>query len=268
MTDEDKWRDIYMILFPDDDKDSIPSPYYDETDGGDREDSGGTNADSPSGELDDYAAFVRREMPTLVRRELEILFESELKDIDDKLKPRVAKIVLDLQPKLLDLYKQSQLPLSEYGPQNPGQVAAGQTPGSGSEPGMASTVSPGSGIDTNSTPGGLDNNISSNDGGITHETEDVPYYDPAAFDFDINNMGTGLTWDGSQYQFQNPTTDPGQYQGTTINDGAFGGGAGLDWNFEFDQLLNPALLVPADASLLAQGYGEANEWGKRKHDGN
>lgn len=26
MTDEDKWREIYMILFPDDDPETIPSP--------------------------------------------------------------------------------------------------------------------------------------------------------------------------------------------------------------------------------------------------
>ncbi len=26
MTDEDKWREIYMVLFPDDDQSLIPSP--------------------------------------------------------------------------------------------------------------------------------------------------------------------------------------------------------------------------------------------------
>lgn len=26
MTDEDKWVEIYMILFPDDDPDSVPTP--------------------------------------------------------------------------------------------------------------------------------------------------------------------------------------------------------------------------------------------------
>lgn len=265
MTDEDKWRDIYMILFPDDDKDSIPSPYYDESDDGEREE-GGIHADTPGGELDDYAAFVRREMPTLVRRELEVLFDNELNGIDEKIKSRVANIVLDLQPKLLNLYKQSQLPLSEYGPEKPGQPAAlqtpGQTPGSNSEPGMASTVSPASGAETNSTPGGPDGGL--NEGSLLHGVD--PYMDPTTFDFDINNMGAGFTWDGTQYQVQNPNADAVQYQGATANDGAFGDG--LDWNYEFNQLLNPVLFVPPDVNLMTQGQGSVNEWGKRKYDGN
>ncbi|KAL1836191.1 hypothetical protein VTJ49DRAFT_5458 [Mycothermus thermophilus] len=111
MNDEDKWREIYTILFPDDDHSSIPSPYYDDSD--DEEASGFIG----SGEFEDYATFVRREMPTLVRRELEVLFRDEFKDVEERLRPRIAQMVLDLQPKLLDLYKQSQMPLSEYGPQ-------------------------------------------------------------------------------------------------------------------------------------------------------
>jgi len=75
--------------------------------------------DSPptNNELEDYATFIRREMPGMVRRELERLFEDEFRDVEERLRPRVAEIVLNLQPKLLGLYKQSQMPLSEYGPE-------------------------------------------------------------------------------------------------------------------------------------------------------
>ena len=46
-------------------------------------------------------------MPSLVRRELETLFRDEFHDIEEHVKPRVAEIVLSLQPRLLQLYKTS-----------------------------------------------------------------------------------------------------------------------------------------------------------------
>ncbi len=46
-------------------------------------------------------------MPSLVRRELETLFRDEFQDIEEHVKPRVAEIVLNLQPRLLQLYKKS-----------------------------------------------------------------------------------------------------------------------------------------------------------------
>ncbi len=61
----------------------------------------------PLADFEDYALFVRREMPTLVRRELEKMFNDEVRDIEERLRPRVAQIVLGLQLRLLQLYKQS-----------------------------------------------------------------------------------------------------------------------------------------------------------------
>ncbi|KAK4209627.1 hypothetical protein QBC37DRAFT_430117 [Rhypophila decipiens] len=264
MTDEDKWREIYMILFPDDDQDSIPSPYYDDMDINEREEGGG-GAETA---LEDYATFVRREMPTLVRRELEVLFEDEFKDIDERLRPRVAKIVLELQPKLLNLYKQSQLPLSEYGPQNLDHIAPGQTPASNSETGIASTVSPASGTDTSSTPGVVAGLKSDSGNAVNAGSEILPYLDAAAVGFDPNNLETNFAWDETQYQFHNPSTDATQYYGITAADGAGALGGGLDWSYEFDQLLNPALFVPHSDTMLMQVQGEVNEGAKRKYDGN
>jgi hypothetical protein len=42
-----------------------------------------------------------------VRRELEILFESEFQDVEERVRPRVQDIVLNLQPRLIALYERS-----------------------------------------------------------------------------------------------------------------------------------------------------------------
>ncbi|KAK3398898.1 hypothetical protein B0T20DRAFT_393260 [Sordaria brevicollis] len=84
LTDEEKWRHMYMILFPDDDEASIPSPYYEESD---------------CSELEDYARFLRREMPSIVRRELESLPDEEFQ-YKERLLPRLdtASFVQEQQP--------------------------------------------------------------------------------------------------------------------------------------------------------------------------
>lgn len=82
--------------------------------------------------------FIRREMPTLVRRELEVLFQDEFRDVEERLRPRVAEIVLNLQPRLLRLYKQSQMPLSEYGPQSSSEPTLTPALSQGMESGASS----------------------------------------------------------------------------------------------------------------------------------
>ncbi|EAQ87107.1 hypothetical protein CHGG_03726 [Chaetomium globosum CBS 148.51] len=141
MTDVDKWREIYMILFPDDEQGAIPSPYYESEGGNENQELGGP------GELEDYATFIRREMPTLVRRELETLFREEFQDVEERVRPRIADIILNLQPRLLGLYKQSQMPLDEYGPQQHADTA------SGSEPTLTPLLSQGTDSATGSTGG-------------------------------------------------------------------------------------------------------------------
>ncbi|KAK3319451.1 hypothetical protein B0H66DRAFT_475781 [Apodospora peruviana] len=224
MTDKDKWREIYFILFPDDDRDSIPSAYYDENDQ--------SETDSPStGELEDYATFVRKEMPTLVRRELENLFEQdEFKDVDEKLRPRVADIVMNLQPRLLELYKQSQTPLSEYGPAS-----------ADADPGLTSH-----GTSTNSTDG-----TQSTPGTASGtDANELEYLDASEMaQFDVNSMGGGFVdWSGGQDASQE-----------------------FDWDQEFDQLLNPVLFAPqirGYGEAAAAGLQSIPESaGKRKYQG-
>ncbi|RYP10150.1 hypothetical protein DL764_000860 [Monosporascus ibericus] len=108
-TDEDKWREIYHILFPDDELETIPSPYYDEiTRGHD-----GSSSSSSPGHPGHFAAFARRELPRFVRRELGILFQEEFRDIGARDQRRIQDLVLRLQPRLIDLYEHSTRDVAE-----------------------------------------------------------------------------------------------------------------------------------------------------------
>ncbi|KAH6855545.1 hypothetical protein B0I37DRAFT_411529 [Chaetomium sp. MPI-CAGE-AT-0009] len=209
MTDEDKWREIYMILFPDDEQDAIPSPYYDESD-----DAGESSDPNCFGELEDYATFIRQEMPTLVRRELETLFREEFQDIEERVRPRIADIVLNLQPRLLGLYKQSQMPLDEYGPQQHAGVA------SGSEPTLTPLLSQSTGSATGSGPDSTPDTTFGIDNVFTGTEAQLGFYGSGL------NEQWGTLSHGSHLQPQTP--------------GA-GIGLGLNWDSEFDKLLNPAL---------------------------
>lgn len=219
MTDEEKWREIYRVLFPDDDESAIPSPCkfstpvdtqaanqfadYSESDG----DSGSGSLNS--GELEDYATFIRREMPTLVRRELETLFQDEFQDVEERLRPRIAEIVLNLQPRLLGLYKQSQMPLSDYGPESGDNV-------NGSEPTLTPVMSQGTGTGSLSSPS------------TVHGTEGLGLGAGSSLGFTDTSLDA--TWD-PHYPEYTPILETDA-------------GLGLDWNLEFDKLLNPMLFFP------------------------
>ncbi|KAK3307688.1 uncharacterized protein B0T15DRAFT_393551 [Chaetomium strumarium] len=218
-TDEAKWREIYMILFPDDDVAAIPSPYYDESDANGE----GGSTSSGSGEFEDYATFIRREMPTLVRRELEVLFRDEFRDVEERLRPRMAEIVLNLQLRLLSLYKQSQMPLSEYGPAQHGDMASG---GEKTSTPSLSQVGSVTGSGTNSTPTTLPGVK-----GSLVEAETQPDWYDGIWDTDCD-----AGYFGSQVLAQVPSET-----GTC---------PGLDWEHEFDTLLDH-VLPPVD---IQTGY--------------
>ncbi|KAK0617776.1 hypothetical protein B0T17DRAFT_618444 [Bombardia bombarda] len=259
MTDEDKWREIYMIVFPDDDRDSLPSPYYDATD----YETSSPNLSSDHGrgsDLEDYATFIRREMPTFVRRELEALFqEDEFKDVDERIRPRVAQIMLDLQPRLLNLYKQSQSPLSEYGPQpvppSKTQDVESESPRtSASEPRVPGGLTPlTSGSDTGGSGSGSQyppSNMSTKVGLGTDDSQSTP--------------GDNSPWGvlGSFQALPDWALLPGEYLGVDNMGAGIGawddaaaapsgvnGGTGETplgphfWDFEVDRLLDPIVPV-------------------------
>ncbi|KAK4139595.1 uncharacterized protein C8A04DRAFT_32922 [Dichotomopilus funicola] len=183
MTGEDKWREIYTILFPDDNPSVIPSPYYIESE------DGSEYPGSSSTELEDYATFIRREMPTLVRRELETLFQNEFQDVEERLRPRIADIVLNLQPKLLGLYKQSQMPLSEYGPEQQ------HTGTSGSEISSTPQLSQGSGPKASGRDSTPETVFGPDDPGNNFDAWNLYPENQPQPQFDMNSTGPGLDWD-------------------------------------------------------------------------
>ncbi|KAK3358519.1 hypothetical protein B0T24DRAFT_540256 [Lasiosphaeria ovina] len=216
MTDEDKWREIYMILFPDDDRETIPSPYYDELDEEADESSVGGS------ELEEYATFIRREMPTLVRRELEMLFQDQFQDVDERVRPRVADIVLNLQPRLLRLFKQSQSPLSGYGPQH--EVAGS---GSGSDPSLTPSLSQGTGTGTDwASAEGTDH-----EGALPLGAENFPFNVDDLFDFDEGAIDTNLNWHAPGQATHGGIQPQTATRDTNVN----------AWDYEFDKLMNPSL---------------------------
>ncbi|KAK0620496.1 hypothetical protein B0T14DRAFT_481438 [Immersiella caudata] len=94
----DKWREMYRILFPDDDIEKMPNPYYENT-----QDDSMARAQG----IESYAVFLRREMPALVRRELESMFQNELRTVEESLRPQIEQMVIGLQPRLLRMFQQS-----------------------------------------------------------------------------------------------------------------------------------------------------------------
>jgi hypothetical protein len=151
VTDEGKWREIYRILFPDDDPAMIPSPCEHprpvvlkrhrqlhaaaNTSFPDHEDMGielGSDA-SGSGTPAAFAAFARREFPRFVRRELDVLFQSEFQDVEERVRPRIQDIVLNLQPRLIALYEQSVTDTESSREQAVLDLATASVPGEGIE---------------------------------------------------------------------------------------------------------------------------------------
>ncbi|KAK0645386.1 hypothetical protein B0T16DRAFT_330535 [Cercophora newfieldiana] len=218
-TDDDKWREIYTILFPDDDEQSIPSPYYEPADYDEPSPPRRTSGSGPSSDLEDYTTFVKREMPTLVRREIEVMLQHdnfEDPQLEARFRSRIADVVLQLQPRLIDLYKQSQTPLSEWGPAsgtvNPGSDSSMFTP----------ALSQHTGTDAGSTPATVDGQQPS----VPVASDGLGLYDGGGFTFDPN-VGSGAgAWDGQA------GGDP------VVDVSAF------DWDEEFESMLNPSLFMP------------------------
>ncbi|KAL2008441.1 hypothetical protein VTN00DRAFT_6635 [Thermoascus crustaceus] len=96
-SEEDRWREVYRILFPDDLPSSIPSPYYD-YDLAFKQ----LSAKSPeSAAFTRHEEFLSRELPREVRRELELATERELEPIEERLKGRLVDIVRTCQERRL-----------------------------------------------------------------------------------------------------------------------------------------------------------------------
>ncbi|KAK6222192.1 hypothetical protein QIS74_04447 [Colletotrichum tabaci] len=92
LTEADKWTQVYGILFPDVREREIPSPYY--------------NTEDAETNLGGYEDYLRRELPPLVRRQLEAEVERELSFVEEGMKQKVIDIARNLQLALFKGYQQ------------------------------------------------------------------------------------------------------------------------------------------------------------------
>ncbi|TIC89996.1 hypothetical protein CH35J_012309 [Colletotrichum higginsianum] len=92
LTEADKWTQVYGILFPDGREREIPSPYY--------------NTEDAETNLGGYEDYLRRELPPLVRRQLEAEVERELSFVEEGMKQKVIDIARNLQLALFKGYQQ------------------------------------------------------------------------------------------------------------------------------------------------------------------
>ncbi|KAH7389987.1 hypothetical protein BKA66DRAFT_460242 [Pyrenochaeta sp. MPI-SDFR-AT-0127] len=95
-SEEEKWKGVYKILFPDDEAEQMPSPYIEyhpHT----------TDPNTPSS-ISTFQDFSRRELPRLVRRTLESVVEQEAQPLEDRLKERLVDIVRECQAQLVTMF--------------------------------------------------------------------------------------------------------------------------------------------------------------------
>ncbi|KAI8266541.1 hypothetical protein K4K58_009625 [Colletotrichum sp. SAR11_239] len=92
LTEAEKWAQVYSILFPDVREREIPSPYY--------------NTEDAQTNLGGYEDYLRRELPTQVRRQLEKEVEQQLSFVEEGMKQKVIEIARNLQLSLFKSYQQ------------------------------------------------------------------------------------------------------------------------------------------------------------------
>ncbi|KAF2101375.1 hypothetical protein NA57DRAFT_53346 [Rhizodiscina lignyota] len=112
-TEEHKWKGMYSILFPDDDEDSIPSPYY------------GTDGDvnGQSDALAEYDRYMARELPRLVRTQLEATIMGLSMPLESQIQSQLVDIVRNCQKEVFKAYAANRKPQA---------CTTGTTPGASS----------------------------------------------------------------------------------------------------------------------------------------
>jgi hypothetical protein len=96
-TEEEKWKSVYRILFPDDGEADIPTPYI--------EYQPCTGQTAEPSNVVRFQEFSRLELPRLVRRTLEAVVEQEAQPLEGKLKERLVDIVKECQNQLLSMFQ-------------------------------------------------------------------------------------------------------------------------------------------------------------------
>ncbi|KAK2060357.1 hypothetical protein LY76DRAFT_676665 [Colletotrichum caudatum] len=99
MTMVEKWNEVYLVLFPGADPTCLPSPFYEYPK------SDHAVGDSTETEFSRYEQFLGRELPSHVKRELELCIEERLNPIEESLRSQLVDIIRDAQIHLLSTYR-------------------------------------------------------------------------------------------------------------------------------------------------------------------
>ncbi|KAH7399881.1 hypothetical protein BKA64DRAFT_467995 [Cadophora sp. MPI-SDFR-AT-0126] len=99
-SDEDKWREIFKCLFPDYNDDMIPTPFYD----GEEIAAWESRRDT---EFSQYEEFLARELPLVVRQQLEDAFRAAARPLENELRSQLVDIVRDAQSTLFRSFRQT-----------------------------------------------------------------------------------------------------------------------------------------------------------------
>lgn len=99
-TEEDRWYALYKILFPDEDGDLVPSPYYQSSNISDAE-------RQRMDELKRYERFQRRELLRAVRRLLEEAVSGMAGPLEDQLRTHFVGIIRQAQTEVFQAYRGS-----------------------------------------------------------------------------------------------------------------------------------------------------------------
>ncbi|KAI1359916.1 hypothetical protein F5Y08DRAFT_62871 [Xylaria arbuscula] len=102
MSEPQKWRRVYLILFPGTPEIEIPSPYYEFQTPRDH--------GHPVDLMMEYEEYLERELPLRVRQQLEVRVERALDPVEEVLRGELVEIVRDVQLELFQRFRSSVIP--------------------------------------------------------------------------------------------------------------------------------------------------------------
>jgi len=105
LSEEQKWKEMFCVIFPDHDEELIPSPYY----GNDPTMTSGRNG---SDQLTEYEQYLRLELPRLIRNQLEVTILGASEPLESQIRSQLVDIVRSCQSEAFRAYQSSARPQS------------------------------------------------------------------------------------------------------------------------------------------------------------
>jgi len=111
MSEEEKWREMYRVIFPGTAGGKVPSPFYD-TDGGGGDGGNGKSGSGKNGgggvqqkskfqSAEDCKEYLRVELPRLVRPMITSFVNSLFEDFQERVNQKTIEIVRDVETRML-----------------------------------------------------------------------------------------------------------------------------------------------------------------------